>query len=164
MQPQCPFRLSPPANHNEQLSEDDYTSVRRAGHVLAEQGWRHAFTLNQMLDAWQNLIETLESEGYDATFAFEWHDDLRCRDWLHAAWPMLTHRIRELRLPELQALDDRYRRVTVPISGRPSSDPDDLEIRWWHGRRPRVINTDDPRDDLPEGWSRPRDTDPPRGA
>jgi hypothetical protein len=144
-------------NHNEQLSEDDYTCIQRAGHVLAGQGWGRVFTLNQMLDAWQGLIEALEEEGHDSAFAYDWHDDLRCRDWLHAAWPMLTHRIQELRLPQLQALDDRYREVTVPIrtSGQPPSGLHDLNSRWWHTRRPRVIHTDHPQDELPQGWSPP---------
>ncbi|MDN3355829.1 hypothetical protein [Actinomadura sp. DC4] len=143
-------------NHHERLSEDDYRSIHQAGHALAEQGWRRAFTLNQMLDAWQDLVEDLQ-EGYDGTFAYEWHHDLRCRDWLHAAWPMLTHRIQELRRPQLQALDDRYREVTVLIrtSGRPPSDPGDLNSGWWHGRHPRVIHTDHPHDGLPAGWSPP---------
>ena len=143
-------------NHNEQLNEDDYKSIQRAGHVLAEQKWRRTFTLNQMLDAWKDLVEDLD-EGYDSTFAYEWHDDLRYRDWLHAAWPMLTRRIQELRLPQLQALDDRYRKATVPIrtSSRPASGPYDLKAPWWHSRRPRLIHTAHPQDDLPAGWSPP---------
>ncbi|MBA9003475.1 hypothetical protein [Thermomonospora cellulosilytica] len=140
----------------ERLSEEDYASIHRAGRLLAEQGWGAVVTLNQMMDAWRELVETLEQEEYDSIFAYEWDHDLRCRDWLHTAWPMLTARIQELRAPELQALDDRYRQATVPLQtpDQPSCDPHDPPTRWWHHRRPRVVNTDHSKD-LPRSWSLP---------
>lgn len=143
----------------EPLTAEDYESVHRAGRLLAEQGWSRVFTLNQMLQDWQELIETLEEEDYDCVFAHEWDHDLRCRDWLQSAWPVLTRRIQELRRPELDALDERYRNATVPI---PRTDQRHAVSNYgpWHDRRPRVIHTDCPLD-LPESWL-PLDPNGPR--
>lgn len=95
----------------DQLTPEDYESVHQAGRVLYERGWRKAFTVNEMTDAWKQLVVEVEA-GYDQ-LVDEYTNDLSCRDWLAAAWPMLTERIRAARQAELDAIDARFLAATA---------------------------------------------------
>ena len=46
------------------MTSEDYESVQNAGRVLHEQGWRAAFSLNEMTDSWRSLVAEVEA-GYD---------------------------------------------------------------------------------------------------
>lgn len=65
----------------EPLDADDYESVNRAARTLHEQGWRKAFTLNEMMAAWRSLVREVEL-GYDQMVE-EYTNDLSCRDCWH---------------------------------------------------------------------------------
>lgn len=123
------------------LGVEDYASVLRAIRRLG--GKR---TLNGALEEWRWLVEDVE-EGLDAEAAWEFMHDLGCRDWLHAAWPILTDRVRETRRAELASWDERYAAATVWIG----SGCEERSGRWWHQRRPRTVLTA-PGAELPPGW------------
>lgn len=119
-----------------ELRPEDYDSVDRAGHILHERGWRKAFTLDEMMRAWERLVAQIES-GYDG-MADEYTNDLACRDWLAAAWPLITDRGRATRKPELEALDMRFLAATGEDNNGDLSrfyriDPED---GWWWRRLP----------------------------
>ncbi|CAG7624002.1 hypothetical protein SBRY_20005 [Actinacidiphila bryophytorum] len=66
---------------------------------------------------------------------------------------MAGRRLRRLRQPELDALDERFRLATAPVpssgmSERATSPP----ARWWRSRYPRLV-TRDSTADLPATWS-----------
>jgi hypothetical protein len=92
------------------MDADDYESVSRAGRVLHEQGWRKAFSLNEMLAMWRALVSHVEA-GYDE-MVDEYTNDLTCRDWLALAWPMFTERVQTARQDELDSLDSRFLAAT----------------------------------------------------
>lgn len=110
------------------LGAEDYVSIDRAGRVLHERGWRKAFSLNEMLDAWREFIDDVE-EGYTWGIDEYWNDS-GCRAWLDEAWPLLTAAVREARQAELDALDDRFRAVTEPVHQWAAT------RKWWQARIP----------------------------
>ena len=118
------------------LSSEDYESVLRAGRELHARGWRKAFTLNEMLDAYEALVVEVE-QGYDQ-MVDEYTNDLACRDWLALAWPMLTERVQHLRQAELEALDERFRAASIDDGGQALRRyfRVDNKSGWWWRRRP----------------------------
>ena len=128
------------------LTAADYESVHRAGRVLHEQGWRRVFTLDEMLDAWAALVAEIE-QGYDQTVD-EYTNDLSCRRWLAAAWPMLTARVRAHRQAELDALDERFLAATTDDGGLHLGRFYGFESRgnWWLLRLPAIRRGEFARD------------------
>jgi hypothetical protein len=121
------------------MEATDYESIERAGAELHAQGWRKAFGLNEMLEAYEHLVTKVE-EGYDE-MVDEYTNDLSCRDWLALAWPMLTERVRDARATELEALDNRFRSATFDDGGQTLSRYFAVERKdgWWWRRRPARI-------------------------
>ena len=70
------------------LGAEDYASVYRAMRVPPSRRGT-GLTLNGYLAAWAQFIAEIE-DGLDTASAFEYDYDLRVRDWLHEAWPILT--------------------------------------------------------------------------
>lgn len=95
----------------ENLNAEDYESVRRAERTMHEQGWRKAFTTDEMVAMWRVLVGKVES-GYDE-MVDEYTNDLSCRDWLALAWPMFTPRVQAVRQEELDLLDARFMAATA---------------------------------------------------
>ncbi|MFE8015854.1 hypothetical protein ACFU3O_24295 [Streptomyces antibioticus] len=131
------------------LSADDYASIHKAGCALAARYGR-VVTINAMLSAWTQFIEEIE-DGFDAEYAFEYDHDLRCRDWLADAWPLLTETVRTLREGELRELDTRYLKATIGLEGVTVEGTEPGGGRWWHFRRPRRIERME-GSDLPSRW------------
>ncbi|MER6445981.1 hypothetical protein [Streptomyces venezuelae] len=131
------------------LGADDYASIHGAGRALAG---RHGgvFTINAMLESWASFVEDVE-DGFDAQGAFEYDHDLRCRDWLAEAWPMLTEAVRSLRGGELKELDARYLAATAALEGVGAERAEPGGGRWWRYRRPRLVE-DTYGTGLPFGW------------
>ncbi|MFI2508769.1 hypothetical protein [Streptomyces sp. NPDC018972] len=105
-------------------------------------------SLNSLLAQWSALVNDVE-EGY-SWCAPELSNDLSCRDALARVWPLLSPRVRTVRQPELDGIDDRYRRATIPWPGRPEQG-----ARWWTWRVPRILEVEasEQRDpDWPLGW------------
>jgi len=42
------------------LGPEDYEAVLDTGRILHERGWIKAYTLNEQLDAWQHIVESVE--------------------------------------------------------------------------------------------------------
>ena len=122
-----------------EMTAEDYASIDRASRELRARGWRKAFTLNEMYEAWAALVAEVE-RGYDQ-MVDEYTNDLACRDWLLQAWPMLTDRVRDARAGELEILDARFKAATEDDGGaaigrfRRIDDTDG----WWWRRRPTKI-------------------------
>lgn len=95
----------------ETFEAEDYESVSRAARTLYEQGWRNAFTPNEMMATWRALVHKVEL-GYDE-MVDEDTNDLSCRDWLASAWPMFQPRVQAVRQNELDLLDSRFMAVTA---------------------------------------------------
>ncbi|MGY3064165.1 hypothetical protein ACVWZD_008463 [Streptomyces sp. TE3672] len=70
--------------------------------------------MNEALDQWRLVVEDIE-EGVDTQWAWEYHNELFCRDWLYEAWPLLTARVRALRQSLLDGLDERFAAATAPM-------------------------------------------------
>jgi hypothetical protein len=119
-----------------ELSREDYESIERAGRELHARGWRKQFSLNEMPEAYETLVSHVE-EGYEEMVE-EYANDLSCRDWLALAWPMLSPRVQQIRIAELDALDYRFRAATVDDGGRVISRYFRIENKsgWWWHRRP----------------------------
>ena len=133
------------------LGAEDYASVYRAMRVSPGRRGTGR-TLNGHFEGSAQFIAEIE-DGFDTASAFEYSHDLRVRDWLHDAWPILTERVRRIRQGELDALDARYRAATR----RPSESSSEgawwsQEGRWWHGRSPLLVSGD-PTEPLPKAWS-----------
>ncbi|MFV5995068.1 hypothetical protein ACNPQM_22100 [Streptomyces sp. NPDC056231] len=122
---------------SQMLSSDDYASIHEAGRALAGR-YGGVATINAMLERWTSFVEDVE-DGFDAQGAFEYDHDLRCRDWLAEAWPMLTEAVRSPRDGELQNLDARYLWATVALEGVNAERAEPGGGRWWHSRRPRLV-------------------------
>ncbi|MER7482495.1 hypothetical protein ABTX60_33485 [Streptomyces sp. NPDC126510] len=129
------------------LSSEDYASIHHARLALA--GRYGLVTLNAMLEGWESFVEDVE-DGFDADSAFEYQQDVRCRDWLAEAWPMLTETVRSLRDAELRDLDARYLSATVPLRGVGAERAEPGGGRWWRHRRPRLVEGAELG--LPPGW------------
>jgi hypothetical protein len=69
-------------------SQEDYVSVERAGRELHARGWRKAFTLDEMLGAWEGLVSQVE-EGYDDVV---WESRMPRAEQLPASLGPLTRR------------------------------------------------------------------------
>ncbi|WP_415947402.1 hypothetical protein [Streptomyces sp. KLOTTS4A1] len=107
-------------------------------------------TLNEALSRWRLTVIELEG-SFDTEWIWEYHDELVPRDWLHAAWPLLKPRVRELRHLFLTDWDRRFIAATLPVL-RADGSPFTRNGRWWHSRYPRRITGELGRD-LPSGWS-----------
>lgn len=119
-----------------EMTAEDYESIDGASRELHTRGWRKAFTLNEMFEAWASLVAEVE-QGYDQMVA-EYTNDMACRDWLALVWPMLTERVRDARAEELKALDARFRAATLDDAGRAIGRFYRIENKdgWWWRRRP----------------------------
>ncbi|WP_331767732.1 hypothetical protein [Embleya sp. NBC_00896] len=131
-------------------SAEEHSAVHAALTAVAS-AWRGGPppTLNYLLAQWNGITAELEAEGY-SDCAPEFHHDIWCRNTLAQVWPLLPPRIRTLRQPELDRIDDRYREATVPWPGRPQDEAD-----WWHRRVPRRLEveiSEHREDDWPWGW------------
>jgi hypothetical protein len=118
------------------MTSEDHASVDRASRELLARGWRKAFTLNEMFDAWAALVADVE-RGYDQ-MVYEYTNDMACRDWLALVWPMLTQRVREARAEELELLDARFKAATEDDGGLAVGRFYRVESKdgWWWRRRP----------------------------
>jgi hypothetical protein len=118
-----------------ELTDEDHKSVDRAGRILRERRWRKTFTLDEMMAAWEQLVAPVEL-GYGEVVD-EYTNDLACRDWLAAAWPLVTDHVRRARKAELDALDSRFLAATEDSSGMLQAFyPTDSIKGWWWQRRP----------------------------
>jgi hypothetical protein len=105
---------------------DDYQSVLDAGRRLHEAGWREAWTVNDRLDAWRQLVDHVEQGHYTMTVD-DYTNDLAVREWLDLARPLLTESVRQRVDQELAPLDARFREATFEPSRRLPGGSD----RWW---------------------------------
>ncbi|WP_143202914.1 hypothetical protein [Streptomyces sp. CB02261] len=101
-------------------------------------------TLHGLFDRWKSVIGEVE-EGY-SWCAPELSDDIWCRGVLAKIWPKLPARVREIRRPELDGVDERYRRATIPWPGRAEDDAE-----WWIWRIPRRLEVE-ASEQRGEGW------------
>ncbi|MEY9965642.1 hypothetical protein ABIA33_003688 [Streptacidiphilus sp. MAP12-16] len=109
-------------------------------------------SLNARLEAWAQVVAEVE-EGLDTMFVWEFTQDLAHRDWLSDAWPLMSDRVRRLRQPELDALDERFRAATGLLKAWGMSETEVREqVRWWQYRYPLLV-TGDPSEELPTAWS-----------
>jgi 23S rRNA G2069 N7-methylase RlmK/C1962 C5-methylase RlmI len=114
------------------LTTEDYQSVVDAGRILEERGWRRAYTVNEQVEAWQRLVESVE-DGYPLTID-DYTNDLAVRQWLHLARSLLTDRVRQSLDRRLASLDERFTHATVgPRQRMPGAG-----LRWWY-RVPKVL-------------------------
>lgn len=134
------------------LTAEDYESVLVAMRMLSSR-YRSGWTLNEALDQWRLVVEDIE-EGVDTQWAWEYHNELFCRDWLYEAWPLLTARVRALRQSFLDGLDERFDAATAPMrkKRKKGSVLGHCGGKWWHDRYPRLVSGE-PGDELPETWS-----------
>ena len=97
------------------LTAEEYGAVRAA--VAAGAGrWAggQECTLNNLLGRWRGVAAELEAlEGY-SWCGPELSNDVWCRTALAKVWPLLPTRVRQIRQPELDELDGRFRAVSVP--------------------------------------------------
>jgi hypothetical protein len=119
-----------------ELTARDNESVDHAGRLLRERGWKKAFTLDEMMTAWEQLVAKVEL-GY-SDMVDEYTNDLACRDWLAAAWPLVTDHVRTVRKPELDALDLRFLAATAEDSAGELRRFYRIEANdgWWWRRLP----------------------------
>src|SRR5258708_26001133 len=102
------------------VGREDYEAVLDAGRILHERGWIKAYTLNEQVDAWQHMLESVE-EGYALTID-DYTNDLYVRGWLDQVRSLVTRPVR-------LSLDDRlaalYARVmhATPAPRQPSPGP-----------------------------------------
>lgn len=131
------------------LTAEDYESVLVAMRMLSSR-YRSGWTLNEALDQWRLVVEDIE-EGVDTQWAWGYHNELFCRDWLYEAWPLLTARVRALRQSLLDGLDERFAAATAPMRKQETA-LGHRRGKWWHDRYPRLVSGE-PGDELPETWS-----------
>lgn len=115
---------------------EDHDSIDRAGRELHARGWRKAFTLNEMFEAWAFLVSEVE-RGYDQNL-YEYTNDMACREWIALVWPMLTDRVRNARDKALATLDARFTAATEDDGGSAIGRYRRIENKdsWWWRRRP----------------------------
>ncbi|MEV7738936.1 hypothetical protein AB0O75_44015 [Streptomyces sp. NPDC088921] len=143
--------MDPADSHTDEvvLSAAEYDAVRAAlaGVTRAGTG-AQAHSLNSLLAQWSALVVEVE-EGY-SWCAPELSHDLWCRNALAGVWPLLPSRVRAIRQPELDVIDVRYRRATIPWPDRPEE-----SARWWTRRVPRRLEieaAEQRNPDWPLGW------------
>ncbi|WP_037619732.1 hypothetical protein [Streptomyces aureus] len=126
-------------------SAETYDAVQAAINGVAPH-WAggQPVTLNGLFVRWRGLVHEVE-ESY-LWCAPELGNDIWCRGVLARIWPRLPARVRECRQPELDALDERYRRATIPWPGH-ADDGDD----WWSWRVPRRLEIE-ASEQRGEGW------------
>ncbi|MYV97835.1 hypothetical protein [Streptomyces sp. SID3343] len=132
------------------LSAEEYAAVHAAvtAVVRARAGDR-TVTLGSLFERWSGIAEEVE-EGY-SWCAPEFDNDIWCRGALAGVWPLLPARVRAIRQPELDGIDERYRRATVGWPGRPED-----EAGWWARRVPRRLEveaSEQREGDWPPGWA-----------
>ena len=131
------------------LSAEEYDAVRAAlAGVAGSRGGGQYPSLNSLLASWSDLVDAVE-EGY-AWCAPEFGNDIWCRDALARVWPLLPPRVLSIRQPELDGIDERYRRATVPWPDRPEDG-----AGWWTWRVPRRLEVEASErrgPDWPLGW------------
>jgi hypothetical protein len=122
------------------LDPEDYESVIYAGRTLHERGWIKAYTLNEQVDAWKHVVESVE-DGYRLTID-DYTNDLAVRGWLDEARLLVTRRVSLSLDVRLTALDARFMDATT-VSRRhlPGAGPE-----WWY-RVPKVL-VGEMRDDV----------------
>ncbi|MFG3531068.1 hypothetical protein ACGF8B_30665 [Streptomyces sp. NPDC047917] len=119
------------------LSAEEYDAVHAA--LTAGAGPRTGGrppTLNSLLEQWSGIAAELEQEDY-SDCAPEFHNSIWCRSALAKVWPLLPPRVRSIRQPELDRIDEQYRRATVPLPGRPEEG-----AGWWSRRVPRRLEAE----------------------
>ncbi|TDU89567.1 hypothetical protein EV138_3139 [Kribbella voronezhensis] len=112
------------------------------GQILHQRGWRQAFTVAEMANAWSRLVGEVE-RGYEEQVD-EYTNDLSCRNWLHLAWPLLDDQTILNWSARIEELDSRFLAATVDDDGyrlgqfHGVKNPD----MWWWRRYPRVLTGD----------------------
>lgn len=87
----------------------------------------------------QSFIVDGVAEGYTMGIS-EYSNDLSCRKWLAATWPLVTERVRTGYAGELMELDEKFRAVTVEDGGSTlGHTPDNPPVDWWERRRPVIL-------------------------
>ncbi|HET9655265.1 MAG TPA: hypothetical protein VFP72_07915 [Kineosporiaceae bacterium] len=121
-----------------QLTAEDRTSIDRAEAALRRGGWASRLTLDGAFETWGALSRELGT-GYKDTVE-EYSHALTARDWLEAAWPMVSDGVRAAREAELAGLDEAFRESTEDDDGallgrffHVTNAP------WWWRRRPRLL-------------------------
>jgi len=128
-------------------SAEEYDAVQAALTAVAPaRAGGPPVTLNALFDRWRSTAREVE-EGY-AWCAPELSNDIWCRSVLAKIWPMLPARVQETRQPELDSLDQRYRRATIAWPGHAE---DDAAAAWWTRRVPRRLEVEAP-EQRGEGW------------
>lgn len=118
---------------------EDYASVDRAGEELRNRGWRKAFSVNEVVEAWGEFVCTVE-EGYHFGLDEYWND-LNIRRWAEEARPLLTPLVARSMDARLLPLDTRFRAATTNLHVPPRAD------FWWESRIP-VVHVGGLADDL----------------
>ncbi len=131
------------------LSAEEYDAVQAAVAAFAPT-WAdgRAVTLNALFDRWRGMAA--EVEDVYSWCAPELMNDIWCRGVLAKIWPMLPARVQASRQPELDSIDERYRRATIPWPGRPEDG-----FGWWTRRVPRRLEAEASEQrgaDWPLGW------------
>ncbi|MFF1482247.1 hypothetical protein ACFVYD_32640 [Streptomyces sp. NPDC058301] len=131
------------------LSTEEYDAVRAAV-TSAASTWAggQPLTFTSLFLRWRGVTARVE-EGY-SWCAAEVDNDIWCRSVLAEIWPLLPAGVQAVMGPELDIVDERYRRATVAWPGQ-SED----EGEWWHRRVPRRLEVEasELRDgDWPLGW------------
>ncbi|UKY52001.1 DUF6461 domain-containing protein [Streptomyces inhibens] len=118
---------------------DTHDNEAAVGALLRGRGRRASFTVAEMVDRWNWLVDAVE-RGYSDTVD-EYTNDLSCRNWLHEAWLLLDEHLLLLWTPRIRALDDRFVAATVDDDGQALARFRRLpraELWWWR-RHPRLL-------------------------
>ena len=109
----------------------DHQSIQRATDELTLRGWRR-FSLNDVLSAWEQFVETVES-GYTMTVD-DYTNDASIRQWPEDARAFVTPRVAASFDERLVPIDARFRQATTetasPLPGAGEG--------WWARRIPKV--------------------------
>jgi hypothetical protein len=121
-----------------ELTADDRDSVARAEATLRRGGWSSGLSLDGALATWGRFAREV-ADGYRSSVEAYTHE-LTVRDWINAAWPLLSPGVRAVREPELSLPDEQFRRATEEDDGallgrffHVTDSP------WWWHRRPLVL-------------------------